>query len=195
MKHYYFKDKEIKIGDTIAMDNYFPVLGKLSTNITIDTQEKMNYLVEVGDIKVEEVPDNKVMKESKYSPTIEKNLSLIRSNVLDYIDLGGDYKTFLANYLFDNFPLQLFQILSKEIAVDLDKQYGDHIKYCDWVYLIDDVDGKPFEVYQEHYSNKEWYNLIKNIACFRTKEDAIACKIALKELKKYVWSIVPKSGK
>ena len=191
MKHYYFKDKEIKIGDTIALDNYFPVLGKLSTNVTIDIQKKMDYLVASGDVRVENITDDKVMEKSKYSPKIIESLKYIKPNLKDYINS----KELVVSYLLNDFPLQLFSMLCKEIAIDLDRQYEDHIKYCDYLYIIDDVDGKPFEVYQEDYSAKEWYNLIKNIACFRTKEDAIACKITLKDLKKYVWSSIPKSGK
>ena len=83
-------------------------------------------------------------------------------------------------------PAAVFSTLAKEIAIELDKNYSDHIKNCDTIYIISTFDGRIHEVPGGIVKS------FKNFAAFRTKKDAIkACKILRKELK----AMFKKSGK
>lgn len=83
-------------------------------------------------------------------------------------------------------PAAAFSTLAREIAIEFDKKYPDHIKNCDIIYIISTFDGRIHEVPGGIIKS------FKNFAAFRTKEDAIkACRILRKELK----AMFKKSGK
>ena len=77
-------------------------------------------------------------------------------------------------------PMAALSIILREIAIELDKKYEDHINNSPEIYVISTLNGKITRVYKAHIKN------YRNFAAFRTIEDAkIACKIVkpiLKEL-------------
>lgn len=80
--------------------------------------------------------------------------------------------------LWNFYPAAALSLLLREIAVELDKNYKDHINDSDKIFVISMLDGKIHEVVKRHVKN------YKNFAAFRTLEDArIACKILQKELR------------
>ncbi len=75
-----------------------------------------------------------------------------------------------------------FALLLKEVAIELDKSYENHISSSSTLFTISAKDGKPYAV------NPETLKTTNTVALFRTKVDAIiACKI-LASLKKEVFS-------
>lgn len=87
----------------------------------------------------------------------------------------------MANFL-DNLweisPISAFSVLLREIAVELDKKYKDHIECSDKIYVISTFDGRIHEVCKAHIKN------YRNFAAFRTIEDAkFACNILREDLR------------
>lgn len=70
-------------------------------------------------------------------------------------------------------PILPFNLLLKEIAVELDKQYAGHIKNSKEIWVVSVLNGSIGRV------NKDEITTYDNFAAFRTKEDA---KFALKVL-------------
>ena len=80
--------------------------------------------------------------------------------------------------LWNFYPAAALSLLLREIAVELDKNYKDHINDSDKIFVICTLDGKIHEAVKTHVKH------YKNFAAFRTLEDArIACKILQKELR------------
>lgn len=80
--------------------------------------------------------------------------------------------------LWNFYPAAALSLLLREIAVELDKNYKDHINDSDKIFVISMLDGKIHEVVKRYVKN------YKNFAAFRTLEDArIACKTLQKELR------------
>lgn len=75
-------------------------------------------------------------------------------------------------------PAAVFSILVREIAIELDKKYEDHINKCDTLYIISTFDGRIHQVHRKAIKS------FKNFAAFRTEDDAkAACRILRSELK------------
>ena len=95
----------------------------------------------------------------------------------------------MDNYLetlYNMYPILSFSLLLREIAIDLDKKYQDHISSCDEVFTISPLNGKITKVFSATVKN------FRNFAAFRNIEDAkIACKI----LKPFLKEMYSGSGK
>lgn len=84
-------------------------------------------------------------------------------------------------------PAAAFSMVLREIAVELDKKYEDHIENSPEIYIISILDGRITK------ANKAYIKNYRNFAAFRTIEDAkIACRIVKPILKEMFKS---KSGK
>lgn len=71
-----------------------------------------------------------------------------------------------------------FLIILKEVAIELDKKYDNHIKDSEEIYCISTLNGCITKVNKGHIKN------FRNFAAFRTKEDAkLACSITRNLLK------------
>ena len=84
--------------------------------------------------------------------------------------------------LFKMNPSALFSVLLKEIAIDLDKQYPDHINNCSEVYVISTLNGKINKIPRHYIKN------FRNFSAFRTLEDARTACIILSDLLKYMFN-------
>lgn len=75
-------------------------------------------------------------------------------------------------------PWATLQIVLKEIAIELDKKYKDHINKSEEIYAVSPQDGRI------HKINKKTIKNYKAFPAFRNVEDAkIACSIVRKLLK------------
>ena len=76
-----------------------------------------------------------------------------------------------------------FSLLLKEIAIELDKAYENHISKSTKLFTISARDGKPYELQTGVLKNTN------TVSLFRSKVDAIiACKI-IASLKKEIFSV------
>lgn len=75
-------------------------------------------------------------------------------------------------------PAAAFSMVLREIAIELDKKYEDHIENSPEIYVISMLDGRITKANKAHIKN------YRNFAAFRTIEDAkIACRIVKPILK------------
>ena len=75
-------------------------------------------------------------------------------------------------------PAAALSMVLREIAVELDKKYEDHIENSPEIYVISMLDGRITKANKAHIKN------YRNFAAFRTIEDArIACRIVKPILK------------
>lgn len=84
-------------------------------------------------------------------------------------------------------PTAAISMVLREIAIELDKKYEDHIENSPEIYVISMLDGRITK------ANKTYIKNYRNFAAFRTIKDAkIACRIVKPILKEMFKS---KSGK
>ena len=75
-------------------------------------------------------------------------------------------------------PAAAFSMVLREIAVELDKKYEDHIENSPEIYVISMLDGRITKANKAHIKN------YRNFSAFRTIDDArIACRIVKPVLK------------
>lgn len=75
-------------------------------------------------------------------------------------------------------PAAAFSMILREIAIELDKKYEDHIENSPEIYVISMLDGRITKANKAHIKN------YRNFAAFRSIEDAkVACKITRDILK------------
>lgn len=75
-------------------------------------------------------------------------------------------------------PAAAFSMVLREIAIELDKKYEDHIENSPEIYVISMLDGRITKVNKAHIKN------YRNFAAFRSVSDAkIACRIVKPILK------------
>lgn len=75
-------------------------------------------------------------------------------------------------------PVAAFSMVLREIAIELDKKYEDHIEKSPEIYVISMLDGRITKANKAHIKN------YRNFAAFRSVSDAkIACSIVRDILK------------
>ncbi len=81
-------------------------------------------------------------------------------------------------YLWNINPAVAFSTLLREVAIELDKKYEDHINNCEELFIISTLDGRIHKVPRAYIKN------FRNFAAFRTEKDAkTACRILKEDLK------------
>lgn len=164
-KLYLHNGKEVKVGDTIVhtYSTEHPMYGKFESCLTIlITEDIIPFLIKDGILEV---------REEQY----KLNLSLDYFHDKLLKKLEGDKKGIadvaIVN-LYNNYPFAIFSILLREVAIELDKKYEDHIENSPRIFSISHLNGKITEVPKATIKN------YKNFAAFRSIEDArIACNI------------------
>ena len=128
------------------IDNFFATLAK-----------------ELG-IKIDEPAEETTVPDCLdfYILSLAKRLNWKPNKVLNFLNKMAEIR-----------PILPFNLLLKEIAVELDKQYDSHIKNSKEIWVVSVLIGSICMV------NKDEVTTYNNFAAFRTKEDA---KFALKVL-------------
>lgn len=85
----------------------------------------------------------------------------------------------VLNLIKEVYPIAFFTTILREIALELDKKYEDHISNSEELYSISVLSGKICKV------DKAKIKSYKNFAAFRNIADAkFACKVLRDEIKK-----------
>lgn len=177
MEKFYLKNgEEVKIGDTIieTSKKTNPYFNKTSIKYIKVTESILPKLLDDGIIisKPEKLVKNKCEVPMKLEYYIQK----IADKFGWKIDKTYNY---LNNVYIIN-PAAAFSIVLREIAIELDKKYKDHIEKSPEIYVISMFDGRITKANKAHIKN------YRNFAAFRSINDAkIACSImkdVLKEL-------------
>ena len=187
MKKFYLKNgKEVQVGDTITkvIKTKHPLLGEVTMveNVVV-TEAALPKLIEKGiittslgsDFDVDKVnPAESHMNLHYYVEKLAKKLNWKVEKVYNYL-----------NTIDSVYPAAAFSMILREVAIELDKKYEDHIEKSPEIYVISMLDGKITKANKAHIKN------YRNFAAFRTIEDAkTACSIVREILKELF-----KSGK
>ena len=183
MKKFYLKNgKEVQVGDTITkvIKTKHPLLGEVTMveNVVV-TEAALPKLIERGIITTSLGSDSdvdKVLKPAEahmdlhyYVEKLAKKLNWKVEKVYNYL-----------NTIDSVYPAAAFSMVLREVAIELDKKYEDHIEKSPEIYVISMLDGKITKANKAHIKN------YRNFAAFRSVNDAkIACSIVkdiLKEL-------------
>ena len=170
MKKFILADsgKEINFGDRILIieDINTPLSVARVQRVAVVTKELIGKLIKDGKVNVvEENGVNKIWNDAIKSlskKTYWKEAKLL--NILATLHLAN--------------PWAATQMVLREIAIELDKKYDDHINKSEKIYVISPQDGRIHEI------NKKTIKNYKAFPAFRSIEDAkIACSLIREHLK------------
>lgn len=143
MKKYFLKEsgKEVEVGNTIrrAEEIDHPILGKCkSTTDILVTESILPKLIEAGIIGI---------KDDKSTCTSEDfDVECCIQRIADRMDWQYNKTVGYLNKISEIYPIAAFSILLREIAVELDKKYEDHIENSEEIYTISTLNGKITKV-------------------------------------------------
>lgn len=187
LKKFYLKNgKEVQVGDTITkvIKTKHPLLGEVTMveNVVVN-EAALPKLIEKGiittslgsDFDVDKVkPAESHMNLHYYVEKLAKKLNWKVEKMYNYL-----------NTIDSVYPAAAFSMILREVAIELDKKYEDHIEKSPEIYVISMFDGKITKANKAHIKN------YRNFAAFRSISDAkTACSIVREILKELF-----KSGK
>lgn len=160
--------KEINFGDKILITKSVntPIGITIVSKVAIVTKELMDKLIKDGKVNVVEEKDiNKIWNNAIENLTKKTNWKEEKLlNILNTLHLAN--------------PWAATQMVLREIAIELDKKYDDHINKSEKIYVISPQDGRIHEI------NKKTIKNYKAFPAFRSIEDAkIACSLIREHLK------------
>ena len=177
MEKIYLKNgKEVQIGDILTKVSKVkdPFFGKgtVIEHVKV-TKDILPKLLKAGIVTTTK-PVKSVVKKTEvpmelgyYIQKIAKKLGWKVEKVYNYL-----------NSVDSILPAAAFSMVLREIAIELDKKYEDHIEKSPEIYVISMLDGRITKANKAHIKN------YRNFAAFRTIEDAkIACTITRDILK------------
>lgn len=163
---FYTKDgKEVKLGEPFRA-RYS--IGKTYCNFYTDylMEFQARSLVEAG-----------VLVEKKVS-TVPLSLEYYGKKVAERHGVPSLVMFRLINSLYLTYPQAVLSMLLREIAIEIDRKYPDHIEKSDRIFTVSMVNGRITEVPKGTIKN------FRHFAAFRTIEDAkLGCKIVRAMLK------------
>lgn len=181
MKKFYLANgKEVQLGDTIykveKIDHPVFGKGKVVEHILV-TKEVLPKLIEAGVLTVKKDADKPalpVLKDGEVSMDLEFYVQKIADRLGWKIEKVYNYLNSVDTIL----PAAAFSMVLREVAIELDKKYEDHIEKSPEIYVISMLDGRITKANKAHIKN------YRNFAAFRSIEDAkIACRITRDILK------------
>lgn len=160
--------KEINLGDKIL------IVGAVNTPVGMIKAQKT--------VTITKELMSKFIKDGKVNVVEEKDTNKIWSNAIENLSKKTNWKeekllNILTTLHLAN-PWAATQMVLKEIAIELDKKYDDHINKSEKIYAISPQDGRIHEI------NKKTVKNYKAFPAFRSIEDAkIACSLIREHLK------------
>lgn len=192
MKKFYLANgKEVQLGDTIYKVEKInhPVFGKgeVVEHILV-TKEVLPKLIESGVLTVKKGADKPVVLPSNLGADdaeVSMDLEFYVQKIADRLGWKIEKVYNYLNSVDTILPAAAFSMVLREVAIELDKKYEDHIEKSPEIYVISLLDGRITKANKAHIKN------YRNFAAFRSIEDAkIACRITRDILKEMF-----KSGK
>lgn len=183
MEKIYSKNgKEVQLGDILTKvskvkDPFFGE-GAVVQRVVV-TEGILPELIKAGIVTIAK-PEKSVTK-AEIPMEMEYYIQKIAERLGWKVDKVYNYLNSVDTIL----PAAAFSMVLREIAIELDKKYKDHIEKSPEIYIISTLDGRITKANKAHIKN------YRNFAAFRTIEDAkIACRITKDILKEMF-----KSGK
>ena len=174
-KIYLTNGKEVQIGDTLTKVSKVkdPFFGKgiVAQHIVV-TKDILPKLLEAGIVTT--TKPAKSVVETEVPMELEYYIQKIAERLGWKIEKVYSYLNSVDAIL----PVAAFSMILREVAIELDKKYKDHIEKSPEIYVISMYDGRITKVNKAHIKN------YRNFAAFRSVNDAkIACSIVRDILK------------
>lgn len=175
-KIYLKNGKEVQLGDTLTKVSKVkdPFFGKgtVIEHVKV-TKDNLSKLIEAGIVTTTK-PVKTVVKKTEVPMELEYYIQKIAEKLGWKIEKVYNYLNSVDTIL----PAAAFSMVLREIAIELDKKYEDHIEKSPEIYVISMLDGRITKANKAHIKN------YRNFAAFRTVSDAkIACSIVKDILK------------
>lgn len=175
-KIYLTNGKEVQIGDTLTKVSKVkdPFFGKdtVVQHIVV-TKDILPQLLEAGIVTTAK-PAKSAMVESEVPMELEYYIQKIAEKLGWKIEKTYNYLNSIDTIL----PAAAFSMVLREVAIELDKKYKDHIEKSPEIYVVSLLDGRITKANKAHIKN------YRNFAAFRSVEDAkTACSIVREILK------------
>lgn len=175
-KIYLTNGKEVQIGDTLTKVSEVkdPFFGKgIAVHHVVVTKDILPKLLEVGIVTTTK-PAKSTTADAEVPMELDYYIQKIAERLGWKIEKVYNYLNSVDAIL----PAAAFSMVLREIAIELDKKYEDHIEKSPEIYVISMLDGRITKANKAHIKN------YRNFAAFRTIEDAkIACRITRDILK------------
>lgn len=177
MEKIYLKNgKKVQIGDTLIkvpkIEDPFFGEGTIMQHIVV-TKDILPKLLQAGIVTTTKPAKSTVVK-SEVPMELEYYIQKIAEKLGWKVEKVYNYLNNIDTIL----PAAAFSMVLREIAIELDKKYEDHIEKSPEIYVISMFDGRITKANKAHIKN------YKNFAAFRSVDDAkIACKITKDILK------------
>lgn len=173
MEKYFLKNgKEVKIGDALTKEGIYnhPLFGdcKMVQTIAV-TEDSLPILIKEGIV---------IKKDVASDTGIPMSLTYYMQKIADKLGWKIEKVYNYLNSVDTILPVAAFSMVLREVAIELDKKYEDHIEKSPEIYVISMLDGRITKVNKAHIKN------YRNFAAFRSVSDAkIACSIVKDILK------------
>lgn len=175
-KIYLTNGKEVQIGDTLTRASKVvdPFFGEGTVvQHTVVTKDILPKLLEAGIVTTTK-PAKSAVVESEVPMKLEYYIQKIAEKLGWKIEKVYNYLNSVDTIL----PAAAFSMVLREVAIELDKKYEDHIQNSPEIYVISLLDGRITK------ANKALIKNYRNFAAFRSVSDAkIACSIVRDILK------------
>lgn len=174
-KIYLTNGKEVQIGDTLTKVSKVkdPFFGKgvIIEHIKV-TKDILPKLLEAGIVTTTK-PEKPVVETE-----VPMELGYYIQKIADKLGWKIEKVYNYLNSVDAILPAAAFSMVLREIAIELDKKYKDHIEKSPEIYVISTLDGRITKANKAHIKN------YRNFAAFRSVSDAkIACSIVKDILK------------
>lgn len=175
MEKIYLKNgKEVQIGDTLTKVSKMksPLFGKgtVVQHIVV-TGDILPKLLEAGIITTKPA-------KSVVGAEVPMELGYYIKKIADKLGWKVEKVHNYLNSVDSILPAAAFSMVLREVAIELDKKYKDHIEKSPEIYVISMLDGRIVKANKAHIKN------YRNFAAFRSVNDAkIACSIVRNILK------------
>lgn len=170
MNKFYFEGKEVSLGDTITASHKSDDGKTVTTLTTSITDFTLPLLVQAGIITVKKVDDS------------SKDVDYFVNKIATKMGWNVNKANNILYEVYNLYPAAVFNIILREVAVELDHKYEDHIQNSPEIFVVSTLDGRISKVNKAHIKN------YRNFAAFRSIEDAkTACKI-LREILKAMYA-------
>lgn len=174
-KIYLTNGKEVQIGDTLTKVSKVkdPFFGKgvIIEHVKV-TKDILPKLLEAGIVTT--TKPEKPVAETEVPMELGYYIQKIAEKFGWKVEKVYNYLNSVDTIL----PAAAFSMVLREIAIELDKKYEDHIEKSPGIYVISMLDGRITKANKAHIKN------YRNFAAFRSVNDAkIACSIVRDILK------------
>lgn len=144
------------------------------------TEDLLNMLIGYRVVKEVEVA------ETTKEIVVPTDLNYYAAKIGKVINLNEEEATEFFEVLAQKFPYAVFSLVLKQVAIEIDRKYKDHISNSERIFGVSMINGCISEIPKSQVKNYH------NFAAFRTLEDAkLACRITRPFLKE----MFPRNGK